>query len=54
MKITNPIKLASAWMMSLLVAIMLTNLVFNLIHEPVKYVVVSQEEYNEIYGIEVE
>jgi len=53
MKITNPIKLASVWVMSILVAIVLTSLVFNLLHEQTKYIVVSDEEYQEIFEIEV-
>lgn len=53
MKITNPIKLVSVWMMSILIAIMLTSLVLNATHEKTKYVVISDEKYQEIYGMEV-
>jgi len=54
MKIVDPVKLASIWMMSILVAIILTRLVMNLSYEPTKYVVITQEQYNEIYGVEEE
>ena len=50
MKITNPIKLVSVWVMSLLIAIMLTSLAHSLIYEETKYVVVTQEEWDKIQG----
>ena len=54
MKITNPIKLLSIWMMTILIAIMVTSWIVNanqeeIIVKEVEYIIMNQQEYEEVY-----
>lgn len=59
MKITNPIKLASIWMMTILIAIMATSFIVNanqeeIIVKEVEYILMTETEYEEVYEDENE
>lgn len=59
MKITNPIKLLSIWMMTILIAIMATSFIVSanqeeIIVKEVEYIIMDQQEYEEVYENEPE
>ena len=58
-KISNPIKLASIWMMSLLIAIMATSWIVNanqeeIVVKEIEYILMTETEYEEVYEDENE
>ena len=59
MKITNPIKLASIWLMTILIAIMATSFIVSanqeeIIVKEIEYIIMNQQEYEEVYEDENE
>ena len=59
MKIVDPVKLAAIWLMTILIAIMATSWIVNanqeeIIVKEVEYIIMDQEEYEEVYEDENE